>query len=588
MRFVTALLFSLLAAAAPTFYLPDDVAPKKYSIDLTIDPSKSTFEGTARIEVELKTSTSHIWINAKDITPVEASVGKRRAGAQAVGDEFLDLALDSPVGPGHTTITIRYQGKLDENSVVGPYRKKVGDDWYVFTTFTPIDARRAFPCFDEPRFKTPWELTIHTRRDLKAFANGRETKATDEPNNMQAIHFATTEPLPSEVVAFAVGPFDLFEGASAGHGTPIRVITPRGLAEQAKAAAQATVDVLPRLEAYTGIPYPFGKLDHVALPEGAFGAVENPGLITYRQKGLLAAQGEDTAEKTRAIRAVESHEIGHQWFGDMVTQANWTDVWLSEGFATWFSAKVMDEEQPPARRHLLAVMSRERIMAFDASPKTRPVRLEMHNREDTKTVYARVVYDKGAAILLMLDGWLGEDRVQRGLRSYLKDHRFANATTADLESELRAASGVDPAPVMDSFLNQTGIPEIHGEVRCEGSPKIELAQTNTEHTWNVPVCWRTDGLETGCAVVDSHREVALKSCPAWVEWNAGGTGYYRTAWTAEELNKLEISRLTAPERMTLIGDLKALKPSMDVSPFLTKLAEDREPEIAKAASDALK
>jgi alanyl aminopeptidase len=274
----------------------------------------------------------------------------------------------------------------------------------------------------------------------------------------------------------------------------------------------------------------------------------------------------------------------------MVTQASWDDVWLSEGFATWFSAKVMDEEQPATRQHLAAVGLRERIMGVDASPRTRPVRLAMHSREDTKTVYARIVYDKGAAILLMLDGWLGEDRVQAGLRAYLKAHRFENATTADLESALRTAAGVDPAPVMDSFLNQTGIPEIHGEARCDqGAPKMEIEQTNTEHQWNVPVCWRADGTGTTCAVLNSeHREVALKSCPAWIYLNAGGNGYYRTAWTAPQLSALDMTKLTAAERLTLVGDLKALKSSVDVSAALTRLATDVEPEIAKAASDALK
>ena len=158
-----------------------------------------------------------------------------------------------------------------------------------------------------------------------------------------------------------------FEGATAGHGTPIRVITPRGLGEQGRAAAQATVDVLPRLEAYTGIPYPFGKLDHVALPEGAFGAVENPGLITYRQRGLLAAPVRIRRKRRAPFASRQAHEIAHQWFGDLVTQATWEDVWLSEGFATWFSAKMMDEEQPPAREHLAAVAARERIMAADDS-----------------------------------------------------------------------------------------------------------------------------------------------------------------------------------------------------------------------------
>lgn len=575
--------------AAPSFNLPGDAVPKKYTVDLTIDPSKDTFDGKILIDVELKTSTDHIWINAKDLTPLEVSVGKQKAHAEPVDDEFFDLALDSPTGPGRTTISIRYQGKLDENAIVGPYRKKSGDDWYVFTSFTPIDARRAFPCFDEPRFKTPWTLTIHVKRGDMAFANGKMTREVDEPDGMKAVHFATTEPLPSEVVAFAVGPFDEYIGAPAGHGTAIHVITARGHGDEGKLAAQASVDVLPRLEAYTGIPYPFGKLYHLAVPEFPFGATENPGLIVYRNRSLLAAPGQDTPAKARSIRALQAHEVGHQWFGDMVTQANWTEVWLSEGFATWIAAKMMDEEQPPARKHLSAVISREQIMAVDASGKARPVRLEMHNREEMKGVYARTVYNKGAAILLMVEDWLGEERTQQGLRSYLKDHRFGNATTADLEAELRKASGVDPAPVMDSFLNQTGIPEIKSEVRCDGAPKMEIEQTNTDHQWNVPVCWRTDGSQTTCTVLDSpRREVALASCPAWIYLNAGGTGYYRTEWTAAQLGSLDVTKLSAAERMTLVGDLRALKPSMDVSGMLGKLATDSEPEIAKAASDALK
>ena len=456
-----------------------------------------------RIEIELKKATKTIWLEAKDITPSEASVGGKKARAEVAGEEFIGLELESPMGPGRTTISIRYQGKLDEKSVVGPYRKKVGDDWYVFTTFTPIDARRAFPCFDEPRFKTPWEMTIHVPQTDKALANGREMREIAEAGGMKAIHFATTEPLPAEVVAFVVGPFDIFEGAKAGRGTPIRVITPKGLGSEGKAAAQATVDVLPRLEAYTGIPYPFGKLDHVALPEGAFGAVENPGLITYRQKGLLAGPGEDTRDKIRAIRSVESHEIAHQWFGDMVTQATWDDVWLSEGFATWLSAKIMDQFQTPERKHLAAVAARDRIMTTDDSPRTRPVRIPMNSRDDTRGVYSQMVYQKGAAILLMLEGWLGEDQVQSGLRAYLKKHAFGDATTADLESALRGAAATDAAPVMDSFLNQSGIPVVRGSVRCDDAkPRIEIEQTNSAHQWNVPVCWRTDGASS-CTVVDA-------------------------------------------------------------------------------------
>jgi cytosol alanyl aminopeptidase len=573
-------------AAQPAFLLPNDVVPRKYTVDLTIDPSKPTFSGIARIEIELRRETDEIWLNGKDLIVGGADVDGVAARVEPVGGEFLAVRLDAPVGPGRFVILMRYQGKLDDKSVVGPYRKKVGNDWYVFTTFTPIDARRAFPCFDEPRFKAPWDLTIHTRRELKAFANGREESVIDEPNNMHAIHFAETKPLPSEVVAFAVGPFDVVDGAPAGHGTPIRIITTRGLVASAKAAAQATVDVLPRLEAYTAMPYPFGKLDHIALPEGAFGAVENPGLITYRQTALLAAPPVDTAEKKRAIRSIQAHEMAHQWFGDLVTQATWDDVWLSEGFATWFSAKVMDEELPASQKRLAAVATRERVMAMEATPRgDRPVRLAMKNREDTRGVYGRTVYDKGASILLMLEGWLGEDKMRDGLRAYLKDHAFGNATTADLASALKAASGIDPTPVMDSFLNLKGVPVIRAECK-DGKVNVEPVGT-----FSLPACVRGEGVNQICGVIDkAHRSIDLKhDCPGWIYMNAGATGYYRTNFNPAQLAALmnALPRLNAAERMTLALDLRASGQTVDLSPLLKKLAGDPIPDVASAAREGI-
>jgi cytosol alanyl aminopeptidase len=562
--------------AVPSFQLPNDVIPKKHIIELTIDPALSTFTGWARIEVELSKSTNVLWVNAKDLVPLESSVSWQgrtvSATASSSGGEFLGLALDSPIGPGPATISIRYHGKLDETAVAGPYRNKVADDWYAFTTFTPIDARRAFPCFDEPRFKTPWELSIRIKRSDKAFSNSRQLSETDEPKGMKLVRFAPTEPLPAEVVAFCVGPFDVFEGAPAGHGTPIRVISAKGQREQSKVAAQATVDVLPRLEAYTGIPYPFGKLDHVAVPEFKFGAVENPGLITYRAAALLLLPADNKAEKARRIRSLQAHEVGHQWFGDLVTQATWNDVWLSEGFATWFAAKVMDEEQPPTRKLLNSIVARERIMATDAGPKTRPVRLEMHSRTEMDGVYSQFVYQKGAAILLMLDGWLGEDKVRDGVRNYLQAHKFGNVTTADFESSLTGSK-----PVLDSFLNQTGIPSIRAE--CKDA-RITMEQTNLTHTWSVPVCWRGEGIGLTCTVLASRAEIQVTHCPAWINFNAGGTGYYRTEWSPDQLAALDVTKLTAPERLTLIYDLRAKNIP---SPLLKILASDPEPEIAQAA-----
>jgi len=582
MRSLLLLACAAVSFAQPAFLLPDGVKPTKHVIELTVDPDLDTFTGWARIEVQLTKPASVIWVNGKDLTPSEASVEWRGrtlpATASVDGGEFIGLHLASPIGPGAATLSIRYRGTLDEKAVAGPYRNKVAGEWYAFTTFTPIDARRAFPCFDEPRFKTPWEISIRVKRGDKAFSNAAQVSETEEPDGRRLIKFAPTQPLPAEVVAFCVGPFDVYQGAPAGHGTPIRVITERGQSASAKLAAQATVDVLPRLEDYTGIPYPFGKLDHVAVPEFKFGAVENPGLITYKASALLLQPKDVEEDKSRRIRGLQAHEVGHQWFGDMVTQATWDDVWLSEGFATWFSAKVMDYEQPKGRHWLAQVAARERIMAVDASPKTRPVRLEMHSRKDTDGVYSGIVYQKGAAILMMLDGWLGEPRVRDGLQAYLKAHQFANASTADLEAALPGTK-----PVLDSFLNQTGIPSIR--VKCTNS-KLTIDQTNTEHNWTIPVCWRGSNMAGPfCLVMEKHKEMAVFSCPAWIYPNGGGTAYVRTEWTAEQLAALDLTQLTASERLTLVYDLRAAKKF--TAPILRTLAGDAQPEIAKAAADAI-
>jgi alanyl aminopeptidase len=575
----------------PTFRLPDDVVPLKHSVELSIDPNLATFDGKAAVEVDLRRPETLIWVNGRNLMPREASVefsGRRLpARIESAGGEFIGVRLYTTIGPGHATLTFSYQGHLDERQVLGAYRRKVDGEWYVYTTFTPIEARRVFPCFDEPRFKTPWDISIRVPPGDKAFSNGREVDEQKGADGWTTTRFATTKPLPAEVVAFAVGPFDVYEGEPAGAGTPIRVVTPKGRVAEGKVAAEATVDVLPKLEAYTGIPYPFGKLDHVALAESAFGAVENPGLITYISRELLIAPGTDTNVRTSALRFLQAHEIGHQWFGDMVTQATWTDVWLSEGFATWISEKIMDQEQAPGRKHLNAVAARERIMKVDESPRARPVRVEVHDREGSKDVYNRFVYDKGGSVLLMVEGWLGEDKVRAAARSYLSEHRFGNATTADLEGYLKGASGIDPSAVMHVFLDTTGIPRVSARIKCDETAQLEIKVAGPSP---VPVCWRGADGTAQCTVMDTpSREVRLQSCPAWTYLNAGGTGYYRTTWTGEQLTTLPVESLTEAERLTLAYDLRAQTTDRAAArTALMKLTSDPEPEVAAAAKAALK
>jgi aminopeptidase N len=585
------LLFAAIAVALPpppAFLLPGDIAPLRHTIELTIDPNKPTFDGWARIDVDLKKRASVIWVNGKDLTPVEASVTVEGrmipARAENSGGEFIGLTLPAPVGPGPATISIRYRGRLDEKLVLGAYRRKVEGNWYVYTTFTPIEARRAFPCFDEPHFKTPWEFSIRVPTGNKAFSNAPETGETPEPDGQTLIRFAPTEPLPAEVVAFAVGPFDVYDGGRVGHGTPVRVITPKGHAAEGKSAADATAAVLPALEEYTGIPYPYQKLDHLAQADGAFGAVENPGLIIYLARELLVPPLEETAPRTRALHLLEAHEVGHQWFGDMVTQADWNDVWLSEGFATWISDKIVDQESPPARARLLSINDRDRIMTVDSSSRTRPVRVEIRSREASRDVYARIVYLKGSSLLLMLEGWLGEEKVHQAMRAYLAEHRFGNVTTGDLSNALKTATGVDPSQVMHSLLDSTGVPRVSADVECDGARRLRLRQATPA---TLPVCYRGDGISRSCAVLDGlSAEIDLPAganCPAWIFLNDGGTGYYKTAFTNAQLTALPLDQLSPAERLTLTFDLRGVRlPAARA--LLMKLAVDAEPDIAAAAN----
>lgn len=592
----------------PPFSLHDDAVPRRYTIELTVDPDRDSFQGTARIEVDLLKRLPAIWLNAAGLTVLSttAQVAGRTLPVRATAEpvDFLAIEPDSPAGAffekGRVALSLRYRAPLGVKPTIGPYRINFEDNWYVFTTFTPNGARSAFPCFDQPRFKTPWEFSIRVPRQYRAFTNTNSVRETEQAGGMKLVEFETTDPLPSEVVAFAVGPLDVFAGEPCGRThMPVRVVTPHGHAAEGEEAACATPGVLARLEAYTGIPYPYDKLDHVALPQLPFGAVENVGLITYRMRALLFPPGKATSAERRSVRGVEAHEMAHQWFGDFVTQANWEDVWLSEGFATWLSAKVMDQDEPAARRSLRAIAARERIMAADAGAKTRPVRVVMKDRDGMKDVYNQFVYQKGAAVLRMLEGWLGEDVFRTALRVYLNDHRFGIANTGDLAAALRTVSQTDPSEVMRDFLDQTGIPAIRAEVRCERGtlPRIVLEQVNAAAHWDVPVCWKTDAT-AACTVLDGRRQVELppwSACPAWIFPNVNGSGYYRTEWSAAQLAPLAdgvLPRLTAAERLTLVNDLNELQRAhrldrTSVEPVLRKLALDTQPEIAEAAVKAL-
>jgi alanyl aminopeptidase len=588
--FCPALLFAA-DAVPPQFLLPATVRPLRYELDLRIVPREPAFDGTARIDLILTERTDFLWLHGRDLTVRGAYLhaGGARSSLRfaAAGAEFIGLRLPTPAGPGPAKLEIEYTGKLNEADNVGVFRRRLGGDWYVFTTFTPIEARRGFPCFDEPSYKTPWQLTLHVERNQLAAGNTAVVSETDEPAGMKKVAFASTRPLPSELVAFAVGPFDVVDAGTAGQKhVPVRILVPRGRRDEARAASLATPAILARLEQYTGIPYPWDKLDHVALVGSAYGATENPGLITYQDNLLLARPERDTPGRQRAMRGAMAHELAHQWFGNLVTQASWTDVWLSEGFATWMEAKIDDLELPPFARGVGTAAARSRTMAVDDSAQSRPVRLAMHSREEMKDVYNRIVYRKGEMILTMLEHWLGPAAFKRALQRYLREHSFATATTDDLASALQLEAGKDVAPVLHGLLDRAGVPVVGARIDCT---RVSLETPAPA----LPVCLRWEG-GGRCVVLapgQTQFQTGSQSCPAWVWTNASGTGYYRSLLTPEALGAIVRSgydQLTAPERLALADDLGAMVaggrfPAAAAMSFLGRMAVDREPNVVLAA-----
>ncbi|MCE9573934.1 MAG: M1 family metallopeptidase [Deltaproteobacteria bacterium] len=596
----------------PDLRLPAGVRPTHYDVDLTLDPAAEDFTGTITIAVAVDAPTQVLWLNATEITVDKATVtaGGAEVAARVVETpkDFLGLALAHPIGAGAATVTIQYRGKAHPNDGDGIYTAKEAGDWYAFTQFESTSARQAFPCFDEPSFKVPWRLTLHTKQALVAVANTPVEAERAEAGGMKAVRFAETLPLPSYLIAFAVGPFDSVAAGATRGGAPIRVVVPRGRGGDAGYPASVTRPILDALEDYFGIPYPYPKLDIVAVSVFNAGAMENPGLITFRQEIVLTKPADMTRAKQERYASVAAHEMAHQWFGDYVTMAWWDDTWLNESFASWMASKIMLAWQPTWDVDVDMVASKSGVMRQDSLDAARAIRQPIETSDDIVNAFDGITYAKGEAVLTMLERWIGPDVFQKGVRAYLAAHAFGNATYDDFVGAMTTAAGRDLHPQFDAFVRQTGVPIVKVELTCApgAAPTLHLAQRRYaptgstivgDRTWSVPVCVRWGvGATTGrdCAILDQPTgELALsaKACPDWVLPNDGGLGYYRMQPTGALLDHL-LARapkaLTLPERVGLLGDLDALIDSGDLGAgtvlgLVATLAKDRSRHIVDAS-----
>ncbi|HSM15053.1 MAG TPA: M1 family metallopeptidase [Thermoanaerobaculia bacterium] len=574
------------AVERPELRLPAVARPTAMEVELTIRPDREEFQGRVGIDLELKEPTALLWLNASRLEIATARLVRegQETPASVVpgGEEFVGFDFGAPVTAGPARLEIDYRGRLDEIETDGLFRQRVDDDWYVFSQFESTSARRAFPCFDEPSYRSPWRLTLHVPADLVAVANTRIAEETPASEGLKTVRFEPTLPIPSYLVALGVGPFEIVPAGTWGRArTPVRIVVPRGRGAGAAYAAEVTGELLARLEEYFDLPYAFGKLDNLAIPHTvSFGAMEHPGLVTYSERYLLVDPEHGTLRSRRAYASVAAHENAHQWFGNYVTLAWWDDTWLNEGFADWISDKVIAAWRPdwwgPADR----VDRRFSALRADSLSSSQPVRRPIRVQDDIEAAFDGISYAKGASLLEMFEAWIGPESFRSSIRGYLRSHALGNATSDDF---LAALGGEAEASAFASFLDQPGAPVLEFEAECpEDRPaKLHLKQhryvplgspVGRDQTWKVPVTARIGAGERSAVVrrmLDAPTaSVELPFCPEWVAGNAGGIGYYLSDYPDGQLGKLAGlgDLLSEGEQIALLGDAAMLLAAGEVAP----------------------
>ncbi|WP_170319737.1 M1 family metallopeptidase [Polyangium spumosum] len=595
--------------------LPRAVHPLRYAATLTLVPGDDVLRGEITIDLSLAEPTRVLWLHAEKLTVDEARIeaGARHLPLRVVptDDGLLGFALDTAAPPGPARLVVKYRGVISAVDDHGAFREEEGGASYIFSHFEATAARRVFPCIDDPGVKVPWQLSLRVREADVALSNTRVLGEDEEPGGMKLVRFAPTPPLPSYLLAFAVGPFDIVDAGVAGKNkVPVRIVVPRGLAEKASFAAKTTPPLLGMAEAYLGSAYPYDKLDVVTIPRlSSFGAMENPGLVTYGARGSLSAPSDETPMFRRGFTATMAHELAHQWFGNLVTMDFWDDLWLNEAFATWMGSKIVEQFAPAWREDARRVAMTSYAMSEDGLLSARKIRQEILTQDDISNAFDGITYQKGAAVLRMFEAYVGPDKFQRGVRRYLDEHAHGNAKAADFLAALSAETSPEIGAAIATFLDQPGVPLVKAELSCEKgkSPAVKLSQSRwlpagsagaAESTWHVPVCLRYGaGPEARACTLLTTKTAELplesaKSCPALVALKDDGVGYHHADPGKEALARLlgkPGTFLGLPQRLALLDDASALVESGalgsgDVLSLVPGLVAGREPLLERGAA----
>jgi aminopeptidase N len=571
---IAILLVSALPASAQR--LPREIVPEHYDLAFVVDLARERFEGTETIRVEVAEPTARVVLHAVELDLRQVTIGDGAAAQTATvtldaASQTATLSVAKPLAKGTTDIHIRYSGILN-TQLRGFYISKTKLRKYAVTQFESTDARRAFPCFDEPAFKATFALTLTIDRGDTAISNGKTLSDVAGPATTQhTMKFATTPRMSSYLVAMAVGDFKCLDGAA--DNIPIRICATPDKRDLGRIALDAAQQILTFYNTYYAIKYPFVKLDVVAVPDFAAGAMENTAAIFYRETDLLAEQKAASVDTRKKIWSILAHEMAHQWFGDLVTMEWWDDIWLNEGFATWMANKPLAAAHPEWHVDVDEAQENQTALALDSLKTTRPIHADVATPAEIDEAFDAIAYQKGAAVLRMIEHYVGAETFRKGVNAYLQTHAYKNATSEDLWKSLTASSGKPVERILPTFVNQPGVPLIEVSVACTaGRTAVTMKQQRlvidgvppAGGRWQTPVCLKVPGRPAAaCDLLteESQTTTLAGGCVPWVFANAGAGGYYRTAYAPDVLRALAPSvatDLSAPERFSLLDDEWAL------------------------------
>jgi aminopeptidase N len=553
--------------------LPKDVIPVEYTAHLTPNIDANSFTGTETVEIEVLKPTATIMLNAAALDIDGASLSGK--GMQALKltpvldekQETLSFTLPKELAPGRYRLELAFRGRINREGrglFYVNYQAGKADKKLIATTMEPTDARRMLPTWDEPSFRARFRLSVDLPAGLKAYSNTPVDKQSTLAGGKQRISFKPTPKMPSYLVVLAAGEFERI--STKQDGVEIGVVTTEGKKEKGAAALAASRDLLHFYNNYFGVPYPLAKLDHIAIPNGLNGAMENWGGIVYNETTLLY----DPKTSPEAVRqltfSVNAHETAHQWFGNLVTMAWWDNLWLNEGFASWMASKATDRFHPEWRPYLANMGDRERVMNLDARKTTHPIQTPVETEAQAADAFDDITYEKGQAFLRMLEAYLGEDAFRKGIRAYMAKHQYSNTTSSDLWTALEQASGKPVGKLASDWTTQPGFPLIKVEQVCEdGKRKVTLTQQQfrldepaTENRlWSVPLQVGTvNGKAMYTLLSGASTRVTLPGCEGALVVDPHSVGYFRIQYDRASFDALagQAAHLPDPTRLKLLND----------------------------------